>query len=428
MQKANNRWARADFATKAPGPRLGRVLRAPRASAKQTDVHRLAAGAVTGIAALVASRAARRRGRTTSRSTRSSTTRAILPKAFVDERFAFYGKTLTGHAAAARPLEARASTRPTTRSARRSASSTSRSYFPPRTKARAAGDGRRTSSPRSRGASTTLDWMAPETKAKAKAKLARAQGRRRLSRQVARLLGARGRARRRARQRCSAPELFEYRSATSRKLGKPVDRGEWVMTPQTVNAVNLPVHERDELPGRDPAAAVLRPDARRRRWTTARSARSIGHEISHSFDDQGAQFDATGRLRNWWTDGRLRRTSRPPAQQLATQYDAYKPFPDLARQRQADAGREHRRRRRPRRRLRRLSRRRSAASRRRWSTGLTGDQQFFLAFAQSRRAEAATGGDAAAPDHRRPRAAALSRADRAQPRRLVRRVSGEADG
>ena len=54
----------------------------------------------------------------------------------------------------------------------------------------------------------------------------------------------------------------------------------------------------------------------------------IGHEISHSFDDQGAQFDAAGRLQNWWTDAD-RKHFEEAAARLVKQYDAYRPFPDL---------------------------------------------------------------------------------------------------
>jgi putative endopeptidase len=55
----------------------------------------------------------------------------------------------------------------------------------------------------------------------------------------------------------------------------------------------------------------------------------IGHEISHSFDDQGAQFDAEGRLRNWWTDEDLAHF-RASSEALVKQYDAYKVLPDLS--------------------------------------------------------------------------------------------------
>jgi predicted metalloendopeptidase len=55
----------------------------------------------------------------------------------------------------------------------------------------------------------------------------------------------------------------------------------------------------------------------------------IGHEISHSFDDQGALFDATGKLDNWWTPEDFAHF-QASGEQLAKQYDAYKPFPDLA--------------------------------------------------------------------------------------------------
>ena len=55
---------------------------------------------------------------------------------------------------------------------------------------------------------------------------------------------------------------------------------------------------------------------------------TIGHEISHSFDDQGAQFDADGRLRNWWTPADLAHF-QAAGHALAAQFDAYQPFPDL---------------------------------------------------------------------------------------------------
>ena len=73
------------------------------------------------------------------------------------------------------------------------------------------------------------------------------------------------------------------------------------MTPQTVNAVNLPVMNAMNFP-----AAILQPPyfdpARPVAMDYGAIGAIIGHEISHSFDDQGAQFDAQGRLRNWWTD------------------------------------------------------------------------------------------------------------------------------
>jgi predicted metalloendopeptidase len=112
------------------------------------------------------------------------------------------------------------------------------------------------------------------------------------------------------------------------RLGRPVDRGEWVMTPQTVNAVNLPAMNALNFP-----AAILQPpyfDAQRPlAMDYGAIGAVIGHEVSHSFDNQGALFDARGRLRNWWTpeDFKHFKTS---SQQLVAQYDAYRPFPDLA--------------------------------------------------------------------------------------------------
>ncbi len=124
-----------------------------------------------------------------------------------------------------------------------------------------------------------------------------------------------------------AAERHEY-AVQLAKIGKPVDRAEWWMTPQTVNAVNLPVQNALNFP-----AAILQPpffdpnaDAA---YNYGAIGAVIGHEISHSFDNNGADFDATGALRNWWTDADLARFDEQ-GQALAAQFDTYRPFPDLA--------------------------------------------------------------------------------------------------
>ncbi len=111
------------------------------------------------------------------------------------------------------------------------------------------------------------------------------------------------------------------------KLGHPMDRNEWWMTPQTVNAVNLPVQNALNFP-----AAILQPpffDASADpAYNYGAIGAVIGHEISHSFDNNGAAFDSTGALRNWWTPADLA-AFRTQGEALARQYDAYTPLPDL---------------------------------------------------------------------------------------------------
>ncbi|QIL02150.1 M13 family metallopeptidase [Sphingomonas sinipercae] len=123
-----------------------------------------------------------------------------------------------------------------------------------------------------------------------------------------------------------AAALGEYKHQIA-KLGKPMDRAEWWMPPQLVNAVNLPVQNALNFP----AAILVRPffdpkaDAA---FNYGAIGSVIGHEISHSFDNNGALFDSTGRLRNWWTPADFAKFQQAGAA-LAAQYDAYEPLPGL---------------------------------------------------------------------------------------------------
>ncbi|HYG46569.1 MAG TPA: M13 family metallopeptidase [Allosphingosinicella sp.] len=120
--------------------------------------------------------------------------------------------------------------------------------------------------------------------------------------------------------------LAEYRHQIA-KLGKPMDRSEWWMPPQLVNAVNLPVQNALNFP----AAILQRPffDAKAdAAFNYGAIGSVIGHEISHSFDNNGALFDSTGRLRNWWTPADLQRFQQAGSA-LAAQYDAYEALPGL---------------------------------------------------------------------------------------------------
>src|SRR5258706_12534440 len=100
------------------------------------------------------------------------------------------------------------------------------------------------------------------------------------------------------------------------------------MTPQTVNAVNLPLQNALSFP-----AAILEPpffDAKASdAFNYGAIGAVIGHEVSHTFDTEGAAFDSKGRVRNWWTPADLAHFEASTLK-LAEQYDTYKPFPDLA--------------------------------------------------------------------------------------------------
>ncbi len=119
-------------------------------------------------------------------------------------------------------------------------------------------------------------------------------------------------------------DVFDYNYALN-KLGKPVDRDEWGMTPQTVNAYYNPSMNEIVFP-----AAILQPPFFNAAADDAVNyggiGAVIGHEISHGFDDQGSQFDEVGNLRVWWTkQDHINFAKKTKA--LISQYNAYSPVP-----------------------------------------------------------------------------------------------------
>ena len=166
----------------------------------------------------------------------------------------------------------------------------------------------------------TLDWMSPETKKKALLKLSRIE--RKLGYPV-KWKSYRGLV-------IKSDTYFENmihaaqheQKRIFRRLGKKVDRTEWLMTPQTVNAYYYPNMNDIAFP-----AGILQPpffdphaDAA---FNYGAIGSVIGHEITHGFDDQGAKFDGKGNFKNWWTKEDKKRFERK-SKVLVAQFSAYK--------------------------------------------------------------------------------------------------------
>ncbi len=172
-----------------------------------------------------------------------------------------------------------------------------------------------------------LDWMSPETKAKAQAKLAA------ITTKVgypdkwkdysALVIGRDSYA-----QNMMNAARWRFDDALS-KYGKPVDRSEWGMTPQTYNAYYNPSNNEIVLP----AAIFTVPGVSDAQVDDAvaygyAAAGTIGHEITHGFDDEGRQFDAAGNLADWWTADDAAKFSAH-AEAMVQQFNAYEPLPGL---------------------------------------------------------------------------------------------------
>jgi putative endopeptidase len=335
VAKGDNHWRRAEFDTRAPGMDWQQFF-AAAGLGQQREFVVWHPAALTGIAALVTSAtldewrsylsfhvlehpvlAHLGRGHNQSMVT-------LLPKAMVDEDFHFYGTVLQGT-----PQLSVRWKRGVTITDNALGDAIGKlyvaKYFSPEAKAQITA----LVDTLLKAFALRIDhltWMAPETRAQAKAKLAALKvgvGYPDKWIDYSRLSVVRGDAYGNA----DRAERFEL-ARNLAKLGQPVDRSEWVMTAQTVNAVNLPAMNALNFP-----AGILQPPLfdpnRAAALNYGNTGATIGHEISHSFDDQGAQFDAQGRFRNWWTASDLARFQDAGAR-LAAQFDTYKPFPDLA--------------------------------------------------------------------------------------------------
>ncbi len=320
--KGDNHWARADFSSKAPGLEWESFFTAAGLGDQATLVA-WQPSAITGLSALAASEPLE--SWKALLAYHAIEHRAdVLPSAFDHEHFAFFGQVLSGA-----PEQAARDQRAIQATSSALGFAVGRQYverfFPASAKARAeamvagiihAFDVR----------IGRLDWMAPATRAEARRKL------KTLRVSVGypdrwptydgleiRAGDAYGNAER--------LERYQYRQNLA-KLHRPVDRTEWSLTPQEVNAVNMPAMNAMNFP-----AAILQPPffdpARTDAMNYAGIGAVIGHEISHSFDNLGANFDADGRLRNWWTPEDLAHFNAA-TEQLVQQYNGYHPFRDLA--------------------------------------------------------------------------------------------------
>ena len=321
IHKANNTWQASDFAAKAPGLDWNEYFQGAGLT-KQASFIVWQPTAFTGESALVASVPLDAWKDWLAYHVIEAYA-AVLPKTLADESFAFFGQALSG-TSQQRPRWQRGVFVVNGLLGDEVGKLFAQRYFPPEAKAEAqAMVANIIDAFRKR--IDALTWMAPTTKAEAQAKLTTLyvgigypETWRDYSGYEVKaddIFGNVWRGR-----------LFSYHREIGR-LGSPVDRHEWSMTPQTVNAVNLPLQNALNFPAAILQAPFFDPQAAAAVNYGAIGS-IIGHEISHTFDSEGAAFDSKGRVRNWWTPEDLAHFNAATAK-LAAQYDTYMPFPDL---------------------------------------------------------------------------------------------------
>jgi putative endopeptidase len=366
-------WKRADFARKAPGMDWDAYFTAARMPNQQTfDVY--TPKSVIGLARLVGSEPldAWKDWLTFHRINANTD---VLPGKLDLMHFAFYGTTLAG-IPEQRPRDKRALAAINDDLGNAFGKDYVEKYFPASSKKQIEDMVVRIKDAFARRIKA-LDWMDPATKQQA---LAKVQG-------MVVSVGYPEHWLDYSQVRITPDNAYANRMAAIRsktlqqlaKLGNPQDRGEWWLNPQLVNAVNLPVQNALNFPAAilqkpafDPAADAA--------FNYGAIGAVIGHEISHSFDASGAAVDATGKLRDWWKPADLKRFQQQ-TQALVDQYDAYEALPGLHLNGKLELGENGAD----------LAGLAAAYDAYRASLigkelpvidGLTGDQRFFIAFAQ----------------------------------------------
>ncbi|MBU6198502.1 MAG: M13 family metallopeptidase [Xanthomonadaceae bacterium] len=321
VHQADNVWSTADFAKKAPGLDWNAYFKAAGLD-KVEKIDAWQAKAIAGLSALTARESLEAWKDLLVFHTLDSAA-PLLPRAFADLHFGFYDQTLQG-TPQQRERWKRAVEATNTDLGDAVGQMYVAKYFPASSKEQVQALVKNLVAAFDKGIDN-LAWMAPQTKAKAKEKLVTLHvgvGYPETWRNYSALeikpddaLGNHLRA-----------VAFEYAHQKA-KIGTPIDRGEWWMTPQTVNAVNLPLQNALNFP-----AAILQPPFFDPKSDAAANYGAIGaiigHEISHSFDNTGADFDAQGRMMNWWTPADAAHfTAATDA--LAKQFEGYEALPGL---------------------------------------------------------------------------------------------------
>ena len=319
FQKSAAEWTRAEFDSKAPGIDWRAFFTAAQLGEQRTFAA-YHAGAIPKLSALVASEPieAWKDWLVFHQISRNAD---VLPAKIDADRFAFYGTVLSG-TKEQRPREKRAVAALNAWLGDAVGKLYVEKYFPASAKAeiQAMVDEIKAAFARRIEA---IDWMAPATKREALAKV----------HNIVVGVGYPDKWKSYSGLRLQPDAAYANKQAASTlayaqqlaKIGKPLDRGEWWMNAQLVNAVNLPVQNGLNFP----AGILQRPffdPAADPAFNYGAIGAVIGHEISHSFDNNGAAFDASGKMRNWWTPQDLAKFTSA-GQALVKQYDTYEPFP-----------------------------------------------------------------------------------------------------